>query len=71
MPAISISIEQGNYDAVLSVCESTGKSRSGVINWLIKLGNARRQELQAQEDERLANRYRSRIEDSLVGEVTQ
>lgn len=58
MPAISVYFNKANYDRLSSVCESSNKKTSDVVNWLFQLGYVRNVELQAQEDQRLADRYK-------------
>ena len=71
MPAISVYFNKTNYDRLNSVCDSSNKKTSEVVNWLFQLGYVRNLELQAQEDERVANRYKAQLNDALIGEVTQ
>ena len=58
MPGVTIWFNQRNYDSLTAICESNNMKTSAVVNWLFKLGNARRQELEAQEVAALTERYR-------------
>lgn len=61
MVAISISLSKENYDRLRSVMEQESKKMSEVVNWLFRLGYVRREELMAQEQERIAQQYRKKI----------